>query len=110
MSHDSTGRIRALNDKLRQDLSTGTAVMTNGIAAMGPEAVHRLVQTLSVFDDFCAANDPYSERDFGAFEFEGVLVAFKIDYYDLDLCFHSPDPADASVTKRVITLMRLDEY
>ena len=54
-------RIRALNDELRQHLLGGGAVMTPGIAALGPEAVGRLVQTISIFDDFCAANDPYTQ-------------------------------------------------
>lgn len=46
-----------------------------------------------------------SQPDFG-----GVSVALKINYHDQDLCFHSPDAADPEVTKRVITVMRLDEY
>ena len=57
-----------------------------------------------------AANDPHGEHDFGAFEFDGTPVMFKIDYYDKDLAFHSPDPADPTVTERVITLMLAEEY
>ena len=63
-----TDRIRELNDKLRQDLSTGYAVITPGIAALGQEAVERLVKTIQVFDDFHHANDPHQEHDFGSFE------------------------------------------
>jgi hypothetical protein len=37
-------------------------------------------------------------------------LLFKIDYYDLDLTFHSPDVADASVTARELTVMLADEY
>jgi hypothetical protein len=81
MSTD-TDRIRALNDDLRQHLLDGGTIMTAGIAALGAEAVARLVKTISVFDDFCTANDPHGEHDFGAFEFDGVPVIFKIDYYD----------------------------
>jgi hypothetical protein len=103
-------RIRTLNDQLRQKLEGGRAVMTPGIAAFGQEAVQRLVQTISVFDDFCTANDPHGEHDFGEFEFDGVSVMFKIDYFDKDLKFHSPDPADPAVTERVITLMLATEY
>jgi hypothetical protein len=103
-------RICMLNDQLRRDLTTGRAVMTPGIAALGSEAVKRLVQTIAIFDDFCTANDPHGEHDFGAFDYEGVEVFFKIDYFDKDLNCHSPDPADPTVTTRVITLMRADEY
>jgi Protein of unknown function (DUF3768) len=109
MSAD-TDRIRLLNDQLRQHLLGGGAVITPGIAALGPEAVKRLVQTIATFDDFCTANDPHDEHDFGSFEFDGNHVFFKIDYYDSTLCFHSPDPADPSVTERIITVMLADEY
>ena len=47
-----TDRIRALNDELRKTLLRGNAVMTPGIAALGSEAVNRLVQTIATFDDF----------------------------------------------------------
>jgi len=77
-----TDRIRELNDKLRQDLSTGYAVITPGVAALGQEAVERLVKTIQVFDDFHHANDPHQEHDFGSFEADGQTIFFKIDYYD----------------------------
>jgi len=105
-----TARIRALNDELRADFAEGMAVMTPGIAALGPEAVERIVKTIAVFDDFCHANDPYEEHDFGAFDADGHRIFFKIDYYDETLTYHSPDPADPAVTKRVITIMLAEEY
>ena len=110
MSPPDTDRIRALNDDLRKNLPGGGAVITTGIAALGAEAVERLVQTIAIFDDFCTANDPHGEHDFGTFEFDGTPVMFKIDYFDKDLNFHSPDPADPAVTERVITLMLAEEY
>ena len=105
-----TERIRALNDELRQHLLGGLAVMTPGVAALGPDAVDRIVKTISVFDDFCHANDPHEEHDFGSFEAEGTTIFFKIDYFDRSLSCHSPDPADPSVTERVITIMLAEEY
>src|SRR4249920_4281136 len=105
-----TARIRALNDQLRQHLSGGAAVITLGVAALGAEAVERIVKTIAVFDDFCHANDPHEEHDFGAFDADGQRVFFKIDYFDESLSYHSPDPADPSVTKRVITIMLAEEY
>ena len=103
-------RIRALNDELRQFLLGGMAVITPGIAALGPEAVDRIVKTIAVFDDFCHANDPHEEHDFGSFEADGTIIFFKIDYFDRTLTHHSPDPSDPSVTERVITIMLAEEY
>ena len=105
-----TARIRALNDELRQNFAGGAAVMTPGIAALGAEAVTRIVKTIAVFDDFCHANDPHEEHDFGAFDADGQQVFFKIDYFDESLTYPSLDPADPSVTKRVITIMLAEEY
>jgi Protein of unknown function (DUF3768) len=105
-----TARIRALNDELRKNFAAGLAVMTPGVAALGAEAVARIVKTIAVFDDFCHANDPQEEHDFGAFDTDGHRIFFKIDYFDESLTYHSPDPADPSVTKRVITIMLAEEY
>jgi hypothetical protein len=107
---NKTEAIRALNDELRQNLSTGTALMTAGVAALGAEAVARIVKTIAVYDDFCHANDPHEEHDFGSFEVDGHTIFFKIDYYDSTLTVHSPDPSDPAVTKRVITIMLAEEY
>ena len=106
----TTERIRALNDELRRNLPNGHAVMTPGIAALGPEAVARIVKTVAVYDDFYHANDPYEEHDFGSFQADGQSIFFKIDYYDKALVNHSPDPSDRSVTERVITIMLAEEY
>jgi len=105
-----TERIANLNDAFRKTFAGGRAVMTLGIAALGPDQVARIVQTVMVYDDFCHANDPHQEHDFGCFDADGHRVFFKIDYYDKDLTHHSPDPADPMVTERVITIMLADEY
>ena len=105
-----TARIRALNDEMRQRLIGGMAVMTPGVAALGQEAVARIVKTIEVYDDFCHANDPHEEHDFGAFDADGHRIFFKIDYFDESMTVHSPDPSDPNVTKRVITIMLAEEY
>jgi Protein of unknown function (DUF3768) len=105
-----TDRIRELNDELRQHLLGGNAVITTGIAALGEEFVARLVKTIAVFDDFCHANDPHEEHDFGSFEVDGHHILFKIDYYDKTFTYLSPDPSNPAVTERVITIMLAEEY
>jgi hypothetical protein len=57
------------------------------VAALGPEAVERIIKTIAVFDDFCHANDPYEEHDFGSFEVDGHRIFFKIDYLDQAVTF-----------------------
>ena len=109
MAYD-TGTVRRLNDNLRKHPETGIAVITPGVAALGAEALQQIFRTISIYDDFCQANDPYGEHDFGAFETNGQKVLFKIDYYDKRLNAHSPDPADPTVTQRVITVMLAEEY
>jgi hypothetical protein len=56
-----TTRIRELNDRLRQDFAAaGTAVMKPGIAALGAEAVARIVKTIALRT--LRANDPSENR------------------------------------------------
>jgi hypothetical protein len=43
-------------------------------------------------------------------EADGHMIMFKIDYYDQSLSMHSPNPADPSVTQRVITIMLAEDY
>ena len=102
-----TKAIRALNDELRQNFATGTALMTAGIAALGGETVARIVKTIAVYDDFCHANDPYEEHDFGSFEVDGHTIFFKIDLYE------EPGVKSANgepVVSRVLTIMLAEEY
>lgn len=106
---DST-RIRELNDAFRKNFSLGCAVLSVGVAALGPDKVETLVRLVAAYDDFNPSNDPYGEGDFGAIELEGQRFFFKIDYFDKRLEFHSPDPSDPQVTTRVLTLMLASEY
>ncbi len=105
-----TEAIRTLNDALRHNLTIDAAFITAGVAALGAEAVARIVKTVAVYDDFCHANDPYEEHDFGSFEVDGHTIFFKIDCLDKALTYHSPDPSDPSVTERIITIMLAEEY
>ena len=84
--------------------------MTCSVAALGPEAVVRILKAIEVYDDFCHANDPHEEHDFGSFEADGHTIFFKIDYFDKELANHSPDPSDPTITKRMITIMLPEEY
>jgi hypothetical protein len=54
-------------------------------------------------------NDPYRERDFFVVKM-GATFFGKVDYYDLDLRNGSEDPSDPAKTKRILTIMRAEEY
>lgn len=107
---DETARIRALNDQLRMTGTGGRIVMTGGVAALDPLTQATLFAALRAFDAFTPDNDPCGEHDCASFEVDGQRLIFKIDYYDLEMDGLSPDPADASVTRRVMTVMLTEEY
>jgi hypothetical protein len=52
----------------------------------------------------------HGEHDFGAVDEGGVRYFWKVDCFDRNTEFGSPDPADPAVTTRVLTIMRADEY
>ncbi|MGE0502072.1 MAG: DUF3768 domain-containing protein [Rhizobiaceae bacterium] len=105
-----SARIRLLNDLLREGFPTGQVVLTRGVASL-PEAL-RILLMLAVqhYADFSPASDPFDEHDFGAVEFADERYFWKIDYYDNDLNYGSPDPTDPDVTRRVLIIMRANEY
>lgn len=103
--------IAHLNDRCRHGLDRTARIMVTrsclGTFASGDGAMEIVVQARlyaairhHVFADAGAA-----ERDRGNFEFEGTTVYFKIDYYDAAFEYGSEDPADASITQRVLTIM-----
>ena len=75
----------------------------------------QIAEQVLKFDTFERDNDPYGEHDFGAFEFDGHNIFWKIDYYDR-ASFHSrrelgsEDPSDPARTLRVLTIMLANEY
>ena len=106
-----TQTIRRLNDELRKGRApNGKIVITSGIQALGAIAVAGLVQSIAAFDLFNADNDPHSEHDFGAVDFSGDRVFWKIDYYDQSMECGSEGPANPDITTRVMTIMMAEEY
>lgn len=103
-------QIRDLNDAFRTSLVGGRILLTPGVSERGGEFQLAALAAIRAFTAFDAANDPYAEHDFGCVEFEGSRMFFKIDYYDVDLQGHSPDPSDTSITCRVLTVMLAEEY
>lgn len=117
MSHENecrfdekTLKIQVLNDRFRRTFTGGQVLMTSGVSSLPQSKLITLMNLVRTFDDFCEENDPYGEHDFGKIELNGTAYFWKIDYYDVDLTYGSPDPTDETVTRRVLTVMRAEEY
>ncbi|WP_431311969.1 DUF3768 domain-containing protein [Sphingomonas lacusdianchii] len=102
--------IARLNDRCRNGLDrTSRTVITRSCLATfgkGNKAAEIVAQArilAAIRRHAFPADD--STRDRGSITFEGETVYFTIDAYDLDLSYGSPDPANASVTRRVMTIM-----
>lgn len=103
-------RIRCLNDAFRTTLIGGRVMITSGVSNLGLPAVSAIVGRVKAFAAFEPGDDPYQEHDFGCVVAGAERVFWKIHYYDRDLAYGSPDPADPSVTARVLTIMLASEY
>ena len=110
-------RIRELNDALRtcadpslRLVINGQLVITRGIHDRGDAFFKNAVAAVRAFNDFTPDNDPHGEHDMAFLDVDGERIFFKVDYYDRDLRYHSPDPADAGVTRRVLTIGLASDY
>lgn len=117
-------RIAQLNDHLRicnnNPFGSDITVITHGLNAAIEEAASDLTpewflrgqirKIVAEFDDFTPDNDPYGERDFATFSWNGIICFWKIEYYNTDLTSGSPDPADPGLTSRVLTIGRFSDW
>ena len=102
--------IATLNDKFRKSFIGGEVLLSAGIAAMSSEDKVNIVALVQNFNDFNEGNNPYSENDFGTFDYKGEKILWKIDYYDLNNKYHSEDPSNPDITNRILTIMTVYEY
>ncbi|MBQ8436712.1 MAG: DUF3768 domain-containing protein [Alphaproteobacteria bacterium] len=106
----NTATIAKLNDTFRANPILGTTILTTGIRNNSSEDIAHIMNKVRNFKDFDEDNNPYGENDFGAFDFKGQKIFWKINYYDRNFEFASPDAANPSITNRVLTVMYADEY
>ena len=92
----------AENDAIRAALPASAqgsrVVVTRGVTALGTPAMLKALVAVKTFDTFTEDNDPYGERDFGAFDMGGHKFFWKIDFYDGQEGIH-----------KLLTIMRADE-
>src|SRR5271165_5721648 len=91
---EKAARIRELNDAFRSTFAGGKVTMTAGVYALPDMVKAAALQKAAQFDDFSEENDPYGEHDFGSFEYAGKTIFWKVNCYDRDLNYGSPDPSD----------------
>ncbi len=118
MTDDKTDKIRQQNDLTRRQLFAPhwarsipcSVCHTQGIEGFSDDERDQIYVTVRDFDDFTEDNDPHGEHDFGAFDFKGQKIFWKIDYYAHDLQHGSEDPSDTKQTMRVLTILLASEY
>ena len=88
----------------------GQALHHRGIFALDCDDRDAILEKVRTFDAFTEDNDPHGEHDFGAFDFKGERIFWKIDYYDAACKYGSENPADPAQTTRVLTIMLAEEY
>jgi hypothetical protein len=110
MRVQKTQKIRELNDRLRQTGQGGKVMLTRAVASLPPPTLGALLDAIRAFDAFTPDNDPWGEHDFGSVLIDSETYFFKIDAYDINLEFGSPDAADETVTRRVLTVMAAADY
>lgn len=103
-------KIQKLNDSFRTTLAGGKVMITQEIALLPPDEINNIIKQVQNFNSFNKSNDPYGEHDFGALDFKGRRIFWKIDYYDINYQFYSPDPTNKESTNRTLTIMFSDEY
>ncbi|NSY40641.1 DUF3768 domain-containing protein [Leisingera sp. ANG59] len=111
--------IAAQNDAFRHailsttpvtDAPQGQFVMTRGVAALGIDAQLELTRRVAAFDAFDADSDPQGWHEMGVIDLDGTTVWFKVDLYDVEYTYGSPEPSDPEQTRRVLTLLLPSEY
>lgn len=102
--------IATLNDNFRKTFTGGQVLLTAGIANMNSEDKANIVSLVQNFNNFNEDNDPYGEHDFLSIDYKGNKIFAKIDYYDLNNQYMSENPANPTITNRVMTIMLAEEY
>lgn len=113
--HSQTEQIARLNDRARLGFDRrARIVVTAGLLAKlssdDPRA--RIMAQARIMQAVrrCTFAPDSPERDMAWFEIDGHRAMLKIDYYDESMEWASPDPTDASITIRVVTVMAPEDY
>ena len=123
---DHTAEIARLNDAARAgSLATSRTVLTRTLAdilagdaedpgarqanlMLGQTALRRLINETPIEP----GNDPHGERDFGAVDYQGHKIFWKVDVYANDGTFSwgSETPWDPAQSYRLVTIMLASDW
>ena len=91
------------NDNLREKIphiaKPNSLLITKGITNLSPVSIIEILEKVKNFNDFNKENDPWGEHDFGAFDYKGQKIFWKIDDYNGHDGYNL-----------VLTIMLADEY
>ena len=107
---DQTLKIQALNDAFRTTFSGGRVLITPGVHGLSDQDKMQAILAIQSFDGFNGGNDPYGTHEFGEVIVSSTRIWFRIDAFDQNLAYGSPDPTDPTVTTRVMTILLPEEY
>lgn len=119
MKTENTKLIAKQNDLFRSKLGVlsqeiplvkGHYLLTAGFFGLESRDQISVLSNLRSFKNFNHENDPYGEHDFGKFRVKNHQIIWKIDYYDIEYKYGSPEPSNPNKTRRVLTLMLASEY
>jgi hypothetical protein len=110
-----TAETARLNDLARTDPHRVNATWhtTKGVADLmegGQDRRRELQEAIAGFSAFDPGDNPYGERDFGALTLWGQRLCWKIDYFAPEGEELSPAEWSVELTRRVLTVMLVDEY
>jgi hypothetical protein len=103
-------RVRDLNDQFRHDRKGGYYRLTESMVELGYEKCTEVLQAIADYDGFTLDNDPPGLHDFGCVTLAGEHYFWSIDYLDKSEMTESADPADVSVTVRILQIMSSSDF
>ncbi len=102
---DKRAKMIGLNDQLRTTFKGGRVQMTPSVYDLDARLRGRAFSVMAKYNRF----DENSDHDRGVFIFAGYSFEWHIEYRGVNGEGISPDPSDASITFRVLTLYALHD-
>jgi hypothetical protein len=101
---EQVAEIRRLNDQFRTTFQGGQILLTQSFAELPDMVKASALEMVASFKDFNEENDPHEEHNYGSFDHCDHEVWWKIDCFDSKMEMASPDSADPTKTKRIMTI------